>query len=72
MNQVSDYPPLTRALLREIVRRILSIGSPQKIVLFGAHARGDSRPDSDLDILIIEDSSPRRAGHDRRFRAALP
>lgn len=27
--------------------------SPKRIILFGSHARGDARPDSDYDLLII-------------------
>jgi predicted nucleotidyltransferase len=30
---------------------------PQKIILFGSHARGDARPDSDVDLLVIMDSN---------------
>jgi uncharacterized protein len=27
--------------------------SPQKIILFGSHARGEAAPDSDVDLLVI-------------------
>ena len=40
----------------EIVRRIRSVANPRKIVLFGSRARGEHRPDSDVDLLVIEDS----------------
>lgn len=50
-------PVLTTELLGEIVGRILRAGSPYRIVLFGSRVRGDARPDSDLDLLIIEDSN---------------
>ena len=40
----------------EIVRRIRSVAAPKKIVLFGSRARGDHRPDSDIDLLVIKDS----------------
>ena len=40
----------------EIVRRIRAVANPQKIVLFGSRARGEHRPQSDIDLLVIEDS----------------
>lgn len=50
---VSQFAP---EMLVEIVRRIRSVSNPQKIVLFGSRARGEHRPDSDIDLLVIEDS----------------
>ena len=66
MSRTVEYPLVTDQLLQEVVRRILSVGTPHTIVLFGSQARGDARPDSDLDLLIIEASDlPRykRAAH---------
>lgn len=56
MEYALSYPPVTEELLEEAVRRILSAGSPEKIVLFGSHATGRAGPQSDLDLLIIEES----------------
>jgi predicted nucleotidyltransferase len=56
MIKASTYPAVTEELLEEVVRRIRSVGSPRKIVLFGSRARCDARADSDLDLLIIEES----------------
>ena len=51
-----SYPPVTEELLQEVVQRIASTGDPERIVLFGSRGRGDNRIDSDLDLLIIEES----------------
>lgn len=37
----------------EIVRQIVEKFRPQKIILFGSYARGDPRPDSDVDLLVV-------------------
>src|SRR5262249_9127225 len=51
----TEYPPVTDELLETIVQRITEAGSPLRIILFGSRARGNTRPDSDLDILMIEE-----------------
>ena len=40
----------------EIVRRIVEAVHPDKIILFGSHARGEAGPDSDVDLLIVAPS----------------
>ncbi len=40
--------------VQEIVRRILSVGKPDKIILFGSAATGQMTRDSDIDLLIVE------------------
>lgn len=41
------------AYLDEIVKRITRGFHPLKIILFGSWARGDARPDSDYDLLVV-------------------
>jgi len=36
-----------------MVRRIVAHFAPEKIILFGSHARGTAGPDSDVDLLIV-------------------
>jgi predicted nucleotidyltransferase len=43
-----------RNVLEEIVRRIVRVAAPQRIVLFGSAARGEAGPGSDLDLLVIK------------------
>ncbi len=51
--------PEARKVIQEIVRKLVAEYAPQKIVLFGSYARGTPRPDSDIDLLIIKETSER-------------
>lgn len=50
----------TPELLKEVVRRIVMVVHPEKIILFGSAARGTMGPDSDLDLLIVAPVPHRR------------
>ena len=40
--------------LKEIVRRIVEVAAPDKIILFGSAARDRMGPDSDVDLIVIK------------------
>jgi len=46
--------------LEEIVKRIVDATRPEKVILFGSRARGEARPDSDFDLLVIKESDEPR------------
>jgi len=41
-------------VLAEVVRRIVEVAQPERIILFGSAARGEMGPNSDLDLLVIK------------------
>lgn len=47
-------------VLEEVVRRIVAVATPERIVLFGSGARGGSREGSDLDLLVVKRGAHRR------------
>ena len=44
---------ITQDKIDELARRIAEAVRPNRIVLFGSAARGELRPDSDIDVLVI-------------------
>ncbi|MGB8647235.1 MAG: nucleotidyltransferase domain-containing protein [Anaerolineae bacterium] len=47
-----DTAHLTQTL-NLMVRRLVARFDPDEIILFGSHARGTARPDSDVDLLVV-------------------
>ena len=43
-------------VLERIVELIVAKLAPKKIILFGSRARGGAGPDSDIDLMVVEDS----------------
>lgn len=42
-----------RDSIEEMVRRIVEQFDPDRIILFGSHAKGTAQPDSDVDLLVV-------------------
>jgi predicted nucleotidyltransferase len=61
-NRVVVNMGVDEKLIGEIVRRILTVVEPDRVLLFGSAATGDMNADSDIDLLVLEESpkDPRR------------
>lgn len=63
--------PEAVSLLDEIVSRIRQVCRPTQIILFGSRARGEARPNSDYDLLVIQRSDRPRYERAVSLYAAL-
>ena len=45
---------LSQETLAEIIRRIVEVAQPERIILFGSAARRQMGPHSDVDLLVIK------------------
>jgi len=60
MTPIGCALPVARALPLA-VRRIVEVLHPEKIILFGSYAYGKPTPDSDVDLLVILDTTASRS-----------
>lgn len=51
--------------IREMAAIVAREVGPEAIILFGSHATGEARPDSDVDLLVVE-AAPFGQDKDRR------
>ena len=42
------------ALLQRMAAALAAAADPDRVILFGSHARGDAGPDSDVDLIVVE------------------
>jgi len=54
-----------------MVRRIVNLFHPDKIILFGSHARDGAGPDSDVDLLVVMPLSGSKREKQVEIRLAL-
>ena len=48
---------LAPGTLDDIVRRVVEIARPERIILFGSAARGEMTRHSDVDLLVVKDGA---------------
>ena len=58
-------------LINEIVRRILTVSAPHRVILFGSAAAGTMTGDSDIDLLIVEAGPVDQSEESLRLRDSL-
>ena len=46
-----------RKVIGDILRKLVAEYAPQQVILFGSYAYGNPRSDSDVDLLIIKETS---------------
>jgi predicted nucleotidyltransferase len=60
----TGFPAVGESALRRIICRLVNALRPEKIILFGSYAYGIPSPDSDVDLLVIMETS---APHVERY-----
>lgn len=58
MIQISKDKKIQKAFT-DIIHSIIRNYAPQKIVLFGSYARGEAHEGSDIDLMLVKDTSKR-------------
>jgi len=58
-------------MVQEIVRRILSVAVPERVIVFGSAALGKMTRDSDIDLLVLLEDARRALEDSTRMRMAL-
>lgn len=57
--------------LRRAIQTIVDVAKPDKIILFGSHVRGDQRPDSDYDLLVLKKKEKRERALTQKIHMAF-
>jgi predicted nucleotidyltransferase len=58
---------LSERTLGEMIRRVVEVAHPKRLILFGSAARGNMGPHSDVDLLVVVEQPT----HRRRLAQAI-
>jgi len=62
---------ISQTLVSEIIRRVVGVADPQRIILFGSAATGQMTKDSDIDLLVLESAPGDTRKESVRIRQAV-
>ena len=62
---------ISQTLVSEIVKRVVSVTEPRRIILFGSAATGQMTKDSDIDLLVLESAPGDARRESVRIRQAV-
>ncbi len=63
---------VARKDITDFVRKVAAEFSPQRVLLFGSHARGNPSDDSDVDLLVIMPTRKRTLEQALEIRKRIP
>ena len=62
---------LQQTQINNLIEEIVSGYQPEKVYLFGSYATGRQTNDSDIDLLIVKDTSKRKIERNREVRKSI-
>ncbi|MFQ5630414.1 MAG: nucleotidyltransferase family protein [bacterium] len=68
----NKYDSVSQAKIQAIASQIAQKFDPQKILLFGSYARGDSHQHSDVDLLVVMDLKIAAADPEIEIALSIP
>lgn len=71
---LENLPPSLQSQREALARCLEAMNQAlplRSAILFGSHARGEARPDSDVDLCLVADGAERQLEAARQFRHAL-
>ena len=52
--------PVSQEIVTRLTGLLVQAARPKRIILFGSQARGDAPPDSDFDVMVVEEKPGNR------------
>jgi predicted nucleotidyltransferase len=68
---INQRKRIPQKAIDQVVEQVVEKFKPQKIILFGSYARGNPRPESDVDLLVVMKTSNKKSKQSLEIRRHL-